>query len=151
MKEKVFMDTAFLIAVIDTSDRYHDIAVKSYKNLIKHKWSVITTEAVLVEIGNGLSKLKWRQAAHKWIIRIQKSKTIFMVVPTTTELLNKAINLYGTRLDKEWGLTDCISFVVMKDHNLISALTVDHHFEQAGHRMFMDIGWQAGISNKIKA
>ena len=139
MKEKVFMDTAFLIAVIDTSDKYHDIAVTCYKNLIKHKWSVITTEAVLIEIGNGLSRLKWRQAAHKWVTSIQESKTIFAVVPTTMELFNKAINLYGARLDKEWGLTDCISFIVMKDHSLTRALTVDHHFEQAGHKIFMDI------------
>jgi len=139
MKENIFMDTAFILAVIDTSDKYHEIAIKSYKNLIKNKWSIITTEAVLIEIGNGLSRLKWRQAAHKWIISIQESKTIFMVVPTTTELLNKAINLYGTRLDKEWRLTDCISFVVMKEHKLTNALTIDHHFEQAGYKILMDI------------
>ncbi|MDM8566677.1 PIN domain-containing protein [Candidatus Halobeggiatoa sp. HSG11] len=137
---KVFMDTAFLIAVIDTSDNYHDLAITCYKKLIKQKWSVITTEAVLIEIGNGLSKLKWRQVANKWIISIQESKTIFKVVPTTTELLNKSINLYGKRLDKEWGLTDCISFVVMEEYKLTNVLTFDHHFEQAGYKIFMDIG-----------
>ena len=133
------MDTAFLIAVIDSSDKYHDMAIKCYKDLIKHKWEVIITEAVLIEIGNGLSKLKWRQVANKWIISIQDSNTIFKVVPTTTGLLNKAINLYGKRLDKEWGLTDCISFVVMEEYKLTNVLTFDHHFEQAGYKIFMDI------------
>jgi predicted nucleic acid-binding protein len=40
--------------------------------------------------------------------------------------------LYSQRPDKEWTLTDCISFVVMHEENLTGALTEDHHFEQAG-------------------
>ena len=64
MKEKVFMDTAFLIAVIDTSDNYHNIAIKSYNRLIREKWLVFTTEAVLIELGNSLSKIKWRQIGY---------------------------------------------------------------------------------------
>jgi predicted nucleic acid-binding protein len=40
--------------------------------------------------------------------------------------------LYRGRPDKEWSLTDCISFVVMGERSLTEALTSDHHFEQAG-------------------
>lgn len=36
------------------------------------------------------------------------------------------------RPDKDWSLTDCISFLVMKDFGLTDAFTADHHFEQAG-------------------
>lgn len=100
---------------------------------------MFTSEAVVIEIGNGLSKIKWKKIAHNWIARIIKSKTIFRVIPTTTAILNKAIDLYGSRLDKEWGLTDCISFIVMQKYNLKRALTVDHHFEQAGYEISMDI------------
>lgn len=42
------------------------------------------------------------------------------------------IRLYEQRRDKQWSLTDCISFVVMKREGLTEALTGDHHFEQAG-------------------
>jgi predicted nucleic acid-binding protein len=35
-------------------------------------------------------------------------------------------------MDKEWGLTDCISFVMMQERGLTTVLTVDKHFEQAG-------------------
>ena len=135
----IFMDTAFLLAVIDTSDRHHDTAAGCYRKLISRKWSVVTTEAVLIEIGNGLSKLKWRQTAHKWITSIEKSGTIFTVIPATADLLARAVRLYGERADKEWGLTDCLSFVTMKDRGMTLALTVDHHFEQAGFKICMDI------------
>ena len=40
-------------------------------------------------------------------------------------------------LDKEWGITDCISFVVMQDLGLVEALTTDEHFKQAGFRSLL--------------
>lgn len=137
LKNEVFMDTAFLIAVIDKSDQYHNKAVEYYKKLIYEKWTVFTTEAVLIEICNGLSKLKFREVAYEWVKRIRTDKNIFKVIPITTEIYDESINLYGTRLDKEWGLTDCISFIVMKKYNLMKALTVDHHFEQAGYQVLI--------------
>ena len=56
------------------------------------------------------------------------------VVPVDTHLLGRALRLYESHTDKEWGLTDCISFVVMRDQQLIDALTADRHFRQAGFR-----------------
>lgn len=47
-------------------------------------------------------------------------------------MFDRALVLYGERLDKEWGLTDCISFVVMQDRKLRQAVTTDRHFGQAG-------------------
>jgi len=131
----IFMDTAFLLAVIDDSDRYHATAKASYQRLVRENRTIVTTEAVLVEIGNGLADLRWRHIAHIWLTRIRQSKNVFTVAPVTTELLQQAIELYGSRTDKEWGLTDCISFVVMDEYGLTSALTVDHHFEQAGYEI----------------
>lgn len=40
--------------------------------------------------------------------------------------------MYRDRVDKEWGLIDCMSFVVMNDNDLTEALTADKHFQQAG-------------------
>jgi len=42
------------------------------------------------------------------------------------------VELYAERPDKGWSLTDCISFVVMRQQGITQALTGDHHFEQAG-------------------
>ena len=42
------------------------------------------------------------------------------------------MDLYRHRKDKDWSLTDCISFAAMTDEGLTEALTADRHFEQAG-------------------
>ena len=42
------------------------------------------------------------------------------------------MTLFEARADKEWSLTDCISFVVMTEQRIADALTTDHHFIQAG-------------------
>ena len=56
-------------------------------------------------------------------------------------LFSKALKFYSSRMDKEWGLTDCISFVIMNERKITDALTADHHFEQAGFKALLrDVG-----------
>jgi predicted nucleic acid-binding protein len=122
MKNRIFMDTAFLLATIDASDKYHTRAQKTYEHLSRGRWAIITTDAILVELGNGLAKIRWRQIAHTWITRVRGSQTLFTVVPIDQGILTQAIALYGTRQDKEWGLTDCTSSIVMQEYGLSKSL-----------------------------
>lgn len=59
------------------------------------------------------------------------------IIPATHDLFERARALFAQRTDKMWSLTDCTSFVVMKDHGLTAALTGDQHFEQAGFQRLM--------------
>ena len=59
------------------------------------------------------------------------------IVEPTQELFDRGVELFSQRLDKEWSLTDCISFVVMADEEIAEALTGDRHFEQAGFRTLL--------------
>lgn len=59
------------------------------------------------------------------------------MVPFEPELSTAAVSLYGSRADKDWSLTDCLSFVVMQRRGIAEALTTDHHFEQAGLKAVM--------------
>ncbi len=52
--------------------------------------------------------------------------------PASRELVEAGLARFALRRDKDWGLTDCLSFVVMEREGINAALTADKHFEQAG-------------------
>jgi len=86
----------------------------------------------LLEIGNALASIN-RKGDVDFIRSCYKTTNI-KVVMIDTSLLNRALDLYGSRSDKEWGLTDCVSFVVMEEQGISLALSTDVHFKQAGFK-----------------
>jgi uncharacterized protein len=128
-KKAVFLDTFFIQALLNRRDNFHAKAkaLFSQVQVIPEVW---TTEAVLIEVGNALASINREGAAE--FIRSCYTTPNLKVIPADTPLLKRAVKLYETRTDKEWGLTDCISFVVMKDRRITLALSADVHFRQVG-------------------
>ena len=92
---------------------------------------MVTTRAILLEIGNALAKVRYREAAVMLLDALENDPSV-EIIPASNEIYHRAFQIYKERLDKEWGLIDCISIVVMNDYGLTEALTADHHFQQAG-------------------
>ncbi len=133
-KESIFLDTAFVLALLNRRDQHHTKA-KSLSGRLRAASEIWMTEAVLTEIGNGLSAIN-RKGAADFIESCYKMPKM-KVVTVDSILFKKALNLYQSRNDKNWGLTDCISFVVMREHGLYLAMTTDEHFRQAGFNPLM--------------
>jgi uncharacterized protein len=133
---EVFLDTAFALALVNPYDTLHGRATALSADLEAQQTRLRTTQAILLEIGNALAKLRYRTASVQLLESLAIDPSV-AVVPITLDLYDRAFRLYMSRMDKEWGLTDCISFVVMHDHNLTMALTPDKHFQQAGYRALM--------------
>ena len=133
MNKILFVDTSYLLALINTQDEYYERA-QHLAELISER--LITTEAILTEFANSLTKPQWRQLAVDTIEDLREDPDV-TIISVNSDLFSRGLRLYSERLDKEWSLTDCISFVVMKDNNLMKALTTDHHFEQAGFRALL--------------
>ena len=129
MKAPIFVDTGYILALANTRDKYHSMA-RDVSFRVKPPF--LTTEAVLVEIGNALSGLKWRSIAITTLEDLRSDPIHIEVLPVDTALFERAFTLYRSRRDKAWGMTDCISFIVMRERGLLQALTTDQDFEQAG-------------------
>ena len=69
--------------------------------------------------------------------RTSRSDPNVHIIPASHDLFQQGCELYFKRPDKNWSLTDCTSFVVMKEYGLTDALTTDHHFEQAGFTVLL--------------
>jgi hypothetical protein len=92
---------------------------------------LVTTDWVLVEVADALAKSECRPRIRDFILRLRQGAGS-EVVPASRQIMDSALELYHQHADKQWTLTDCVSFVVMRDRGLNEALTQDHHFEQAG-------------------
>lgn len=131
MMNEVFLDTAYAIALSVESDEHHERAEELADQLEAEKTRLITTRAVLLEIGNALSKKRYRKAAVELLDALEQDPQV-EIVSLSEVLYQQAFELFRNRHDKEWGLVDCASFVVMQERGLTEALTTDEHFEQGG-------------------
>ena len=123
-----FADTHYYIALLNPNDTTHERARKLSGAL---HGGHATTMWVLVELANFLSAPRQREAFLRLYDRLRNNAKV-MILPATPSRVDLAIDLYRRRPDKAWSLTDCMSFVVMREHGLTDALTADHHFAQAG-------------------
>jgi hypothetical protein len=124
----VFADTFFFIAGLNAADPAHAASIEF---AAKHAGGIVTTAWVLTEVANAFAKTGERLGAIRFL-RGLSSDPRLRIVPAASELFDRGVELYCQRPDKEWSLTDCISFAVMRDEGISEALTGDRHFEQAG-------------------
>lgn len=132
----LFLDASYVIALAVPRDEHHAQALDIRSRIQSQNTRLITTLAVAFEIGNALSGQKYRSAAAGLLEALNNDKMI-EVIPVGEVLYEKGLQLYRDRIDKDWSLTDCISFLVMQDRRLTDALTTDRHFEQAGFRALL--------------
>lgn len=128
-----FADTSYFLALLIPADINHGVARRWAE---ANRIPLIVSEYVLLEVGNFLSPLPARRLFGPFW-RALRADNRMTVVPASSDLLARGTELYEARLDKPWSLTDCISFVIMKEHGIQDALTADHHFEQAGFRAIL--------------
>jgi predicted nucleic acid-binding protein len=128
----LFADTSYYVAFMVNCDALHRQAMEWSRKAQR----ILLTDCVVLELGNALAGSKWRPLAPQ-LVQDLLADPLVQVIPLLPELLQAGLNLYSRRADKEWSLTDCISFVVMKQHGVTQALTADHHFEQAGFTILL--------------
>jgi predicted nucleic acid-binding protein len=133
VSKTIFVDTLFVVALINRRDQYHDRAEELANRYEGQEF--LTTDAVLVEVGNALAR-RFKQEAIEIIEHFLASEDV-QLVRLTPDLFTEAFALYKSHQDKEWGLTDCISFVAMRKAKVEDALTFDEHFVQAGFKALM--------------
>lgn len=111
MTETVFVDSFAWIAAINKSDDYHEFSLKTIETFLNNGIKLITSNYVIVETINALSKAEFRKAVVEFVDKLEKSPSV-EIIKITNEMYNNSWTLYQQRMDKDWGIT---------------------HFEQAGY------------------
>jgi predicted nucleic acid-binding protein len=124
----VFADTFYYLSFLSENDAAHARAMAFSQSYVG---KIVTTGWILTEVADALARPHQRAHAVALIDRLRSDPSL-TIVPTSELLFGRGLQLYSARQDKEWSLTDCISFIVMEEYGIHDALTGDHHFEQAG-------------------
>ncbi|MEN8447135.1 MAG: type II toxin-antitoxin system VapC family toxin [Cyanobacteria bacterium J06555_13] len=133
---KVFLDTSYALALSFRSDVSHLKAKQIAQLIDQDRILIVTTRAILLEIGNALSKQRFRHQGITLLTALEEEPLV-KVVSMSDGLYHRAFDLFRTRSDKGWGLVDCLSCVVMQDEGIDKALTADRHFQQMGFRALL--------------
>ncbi|MBW4540935.1 MAG: PIN domain-containing protein [Myxacorys chilensis ATA2-1-KO14] len=127
----VFADAGYWIAILNPADNLRAKAA-SLSNALE-PFQIVTSEMIFTEVLNSFSRREsaFRQAAAQFVKRSFNNPKI-KIVAQTSDLFHQSLNLYEQRADKDWSHTDCASFCIMQQKNILEALSHDRHFEQAG-------------------
>lgn len=123
-----FADAFYFVALLNRADQHHSRAVAAAREF---RGELVTTEWVLMEFADALAESASRKVVAPFLLRLEQDAEV-RIVRASWELFQRGLRLYEKRADKDWSLTDCISFVVMEETGVHEALTGDQHFEQAG-------------------
>ena len=130
---EIFADTFYFLALLSPSDK---ASQRARTITAEQRSTLVTTAWVLTELANALCKREARVGFLDTLRALRSDPTATIVAPEQ-RWFDAGLELYAARPDKDWSLTDCISFVVMRDRGIAGALTGDRHFEQAGFRALL--------------
>ncbi len=124
----IFVDTGYFLGLLQPGDPLQQRA-----RIYTHAVSGVrlTTEFIFIEVAATLSSPCNRRRVAPFIAALRVDP-LYEIVPASSSLFEAGLLLCDARPDKEWSLTDCISFVLMQERGISRALAFDHHFEQAG-------------------
>ena len=125
-----FLDTGYLIARFSGKDAFHSQALLLQAQAVRERRRLLTTDAVVFEVGAAFSRVAMRSVGAA-IMRALLNDPNIEVVSVSKAHRDDSIALFSQHADKDWSLCDCLSFIVMRERGLNSALSADHHFAQA--------------------
>jgi uncharacterized protein len=133
----VFVDTAYFVALLDRRDSLHERALKLAKKFDDTFATLVTSDAVLIELANYFARTPLRPFAIDWVFALRESQD-WQIVALSPALLVRAEALYRAHRDKTWSVTDCCIMETMRDRRISEIATTDRGFKQAGFKPLLE-------------
>lgn len=130
-QKTLFVDTGAWYALADSSDQYHDEAVKIYPQLLGKYHPLKTTNLVVAETHILIRRCIGYKAAIAFLDNIASSPRVVKIY-SDLMLEDRAESILRQYQDQDFSYTDAVSFVVMKQYGITEVFTFDKHFVTAG-------------------
>ncbi len=126
----VFVDTGYLIALEDADDGNHPSAIRHREGLTR--MPPLTSTSYVVDEVVTFFNVRGQHAKAVEMGRTLLSSPSVRMIHVSEDLLVRGLDLLRERPDKRYSLTDCVSFIVMRERGIATAFAFDRHFEQEG-------------------
>ena len=128
---KVFLDTSYLLALELTRDQNHEAATHHWQSIVPSRPSFVTTSYVFDEVVTYFNS----RGQHEKAVQVGNSLLLspsVEFVHVDQSLFHEGWEHFQQHRNKDYSLTDCISFIIMKQLSIHIGFTFDGHFAQAG-------------------
>ncbi len=133
---EVFVDTNYLIALTVPGDAWSEQARQARANIPDAR--LVTTDEVLIEFLAAVSSAGGavRERAVTFVRRVLTNRNVTVVAQSRSSFL-RGLDLYESRSDKSYSLTDCIAMTTMQERGIQDILSADRDFEREGFTALM--------------
>ena len=134
--KRYFVDAFHFIALTNPKDQWHVNAVRLATATVNGE--LVTSEDALIEHLNFYAESG--EYMRRKAVDVARSVLLdprFEIVSRTETTFLEALDLYESRVDKGYSLTDCISMNVCRELNILEVLTGDKHFQQEGFEILL--------------
>lgn len=136
MKQSVFIDTGYWIALFDRRDTNHPLAASSLKPLLRNYYLYLSDFIVFETLTYLKCSIKRHDPAVSFLDKIDASR--LTILPVDEFVKTQAIELFRKYSDKALSITDCTSFVLMLQKDIRLYTGFDSHFQQMGFLNALD-------------
>ncbi len=134
MKNTYFLDTSYIIALEIKNENSHQQVLQNWRTLASAQPFLVTTTYIFDEVVTFFNSRKLHHKAVEIGNRLLESPDIELI-EINHNLFSQGWQYFQKYQDKFYSLTDCLSFIVMANRNISTALTLDNHFVQAGFQI----------------
>ncbi|QGZ90257.1 type II toxin-antitoxin system VapC family toxin [Microcystis aeruginosa] len=131
MNKSYFLDTSYIIALEIANEDTHEQVLQNWLTLALSKPFLVTTTYVFDETVTFFNSRNLHGKAVEIGKRLRESPDIELI-EIDRDLFDRGWQYFQKYQDKSYSLTDCLSFIVMENRRIFTALSLDNHFLQAG-------------------
>ncbi len=134
MARVIYVDSSYLIALLDSSDESFEVAHRLRLRFLEDQQLILVTardalNELLAHFSRSGSATR-RQIAR--FVRRALADPKYRVKIVDRGLYNDALDLYESRHDKRYSMVDCVGMTIMRRDGINEVVTTDRDFIQEG-------------------
>lgn len=128
MNGEVFIDASAWVALFWPSDGNFGSAERTWQELIKQDWLLVTTNWTLYEALTFMNT----HGRHDWAMKLlEQAEECSQIVSIDRETEESAMDWFARYQDKTWSVVDCANLETIRRRSCGRAFAFDRHFLQA--------------------